>query len=557
MLFLLRLVSAFAVASLAATAQGWTTPYLLKLGSVAAGLLAAVAVTLMWTTRTRPSGKIRASVNPLRELLLGAFTGAAWTAGMLLYFTLVLGTPGVPGMIVDFGRKHTDLAIAQLEQDGNWLAASKVIVDTLGSTHTPEWTLELAERAVIDLTRAAASMRTEQARDLLEQAVAIASKYGIPGDLPRLALARLAEHASTGSLQKQYDATQAQLDAEVSKRLALAQHTAKLRLTLATALSQIARQGDLPPIRTILAREIGAAEQLSVSAVDARTVLRGLDQAIESMRPRNLPHGATTRIIRIHPGPMPGILLVDVEVKAATGETIEGLVDKDFSARQSGVVLTLRARPQNHSGSLFLTVLVDTSISTEGEPIRAARSAVAELIRRLPTQAHLRVAAFSDQVRLLADWTNQRSQAIEACGRLQAEGGTAIFLAIEQAIAALASMPGERIIAVFSDGANSLPGPSKEALIDAAKRHSIAVHFVALKVSHYDTSAIQTIAAQTGGQTLVVNHASELTASFQQMADKLTARGYRLAILDYDEVHPTEVRIGNENAVQVMIPPQR
>lgn len=582
MLFLLRLATFVVVALLAAVSQGWTAPYFLKLGAMAAAAFTVTALILLWVTRTRLIEGIRIPPNPLREVILGATAGLGWIVAMTVFYIVVKGTPGLPETIVDRDRSEMTKVVSLLEKDNNWSAAAKVLVDSLEISHTPGFTLELAERAVIDLTRAAEQSDAHAANNFLDQAISIADKHGLPDDFPRTVRSHLTQRTSIDVLERRAgdaesklkDATadnkdlklknesvQNQLatlsDSAAARIAADARQATELRLTLATALCKAAYDPDLSAARAHFTKEIVAAKAQGVSVADAETALSALDAALAAVSPGALPPGATARIMRIHDSPMPGLLLVDVQVTDPAGRPIVGLSSKDFVTRQGVRALRVAASPFSQSGTLNVEVLVDKSGSMDGAPIRAAVAAVVDLFRRLPAATQVRAASFSDRVSLLTDWTSDTSRAIAACQGLRAEGGTALFAATYEGISALAAMPGERYLIVLSDGANSVPGPSKEAIVAAAKRAHVSIHFVALKAVGYDdTSVIESIAAQTGGQTLLVENASGLVAKFRSLADMLAVTCYRVALLDHDAAQAAVITIGGDNSVELTVAPQ-
>src|SRR5690606_29127357 len=97
-------------------------------------------------------------------------------------------------------------------------------------------------------------------------------------------------------------------------------------------------------------------------------------------------------------------------------------------------------------------------------------------------------------------------------------------------------------------------GPSVDDIIAEARRANVTVYFVALKGAGYsDTSAIERIAAETGGSTLLVGQAEQLTQSFRALSDSLFVSGYRVAVIDADHGAPCKLTIGGQGAVTLTI----
>ncbi len=584
MLLVIRLTTAVVVSVLAAVVLQWTDPYFLKLGLGAGAGLAAALILLMWLTRTRLDSKVRAVANPLREVFLGGLAGLGWVAGLLLYFSVAANTPGLREWIVDSNRTEVESVVGRLEAGKNWLAASKVLVEELQVTHTPEFTHELAERAVIDLTRAAEGLDPTSAKELLQQALSIAKEHQLPDDLPRAILSRvddddallkrttsaeaskqaleqrLRELAATSEeLTRQHrdDLESLRLKAEELLAAEINQAT-EAGLKLAAALALNVSEGNVQAARDLLAAAIKVAKNRGVQVASAEAALTRLDAAIAARSPVALASGTTAEVIRVHESPMPGLLLMDLKVSGATGDPTLGLLYKDFVATQGNSDLRVASSPQSQSGTLNVAAVFDVSESTTGAPIQAAKAAGAEFFRSLPPGTTIRVSSFSHRIKVLADWTTESSRAIAACQSLRAEGATALFAALMEGIVALSQISGEKVLVVFSDGANSITsGPTMQDVITAAKREGVCIHFVTLKSPGYgDTSAIESIATQTGGQTQLVSHSSGLMETFRSLADALGETGYRVALLDYDSEQAVQIQIGGANAVRLSVAPQ-
>lgn len=578
MLFFIRSVSAIVFALLASVCLEWTTPGYIKLGGLAAGVCTVLITAMMWTSRTKPVKGLRIPPSKLREVFVGSMFAALWVGLVQVYFFLALNTAS----IVDRDRGEIERSASLLEDAGNYEAASDILLNALGDPHTPEFIGSLAERVILDLTRAADSAVGGDREVLLKKAIALAVRFKLPADLPKLALNRLTDADSLADFQDQLDVAktraakaeseqdrllreqkeaeakaaeaerQSHVQTEELKRRADSLNSSLRRLVAlaqkhGASLSGNAIDGDLVAAKTTLLsliKETGGQDPAASAAV------KELESAIYASLPTDLPEGVSARIRRIDTSLMSGLSLVDVELVDSAGQPLLGLIGKDFAASQGGHKLRLTAAPMSKAGMLVAAILIDTSVSTSGAPINATKIAVPQFVGRLPDNATVRLSSFSDRLKLLADWTSDKARVSAVAQSIKADGGTALRQAAYQEVQALATKLGVKVLIVFSDGADSLPGPAPDEIITAAKQAKVAIHFVALKGAGYsDTSVIERIAHETGGKTFLVEEASKLSHSFQLLADSLQETGYRLALLNHDCSSPCKLVIGGKGSV--------
>ncbi len=572
MLLLFRMAVAVIVATAIAVTLGWAEPYPLRLGAIPAAIFAAIAVAGMVMTRTETDSRIRSSANPLREILLGAMTAAAWLAAMGFSYWLFDEVPYFPRAICDSGRQYIEQEMRELEGRGQFGAAAAVGLKELDAVHTPEWTRTLAEWTVQLLCLAADEAEGDVARAFIDQATITADRHQVSNYMPRLAKERLEGRLKANDTQRQLDDVETQLQRaaaenqqveQASQRLKreLAATTAGRRTALSGAFSHLSRGidqgivGNLDAVRTILLDALAMAKKERMPLDEGRAVLARVEARIAALRPADLPAGSMGRVVRRQLTGSPHVHLIDVDLRDAKGSPLTGLADKDFIASQEATTLRLVASPHRQSTRVNLAFGMDVSTSIKGAPQREAQVGVTSVLKNLPPGTYVRLTAFSDRVQLLADWSQDPAAAIAACQQLRADGGTSLFVAADEVVRSLANLPGERIGVLFTDGSNSLPGPSHEAIIAAARQHRVAIHFVALKQSDYDTRAIEQIARETGGKTLLVQRASELANGFRTLAASLAEEGYRLALLDYDAAKPLTLQIGSGHSVRLTITP--
>jgi Ca-activated chloride channel family protein len=150
-----------------------------------------------------------------------------------------------------------------------------------------------------------------------------------------------------------------------------------------------------------------------------------------------------------------GVELVNVTatVSDSSGRFVPGLGQDDFIVYEDG-------RPQSIAhfsadrAPVSLGIAVDTSGSMAGDKILAARTALGRFLGELlDPQDEMFVYRFSDAPELLQEWTTDRQLLSRALRRMSANGGTAMYDTIAEAIpVAGRGQHLKKALVVISDG---------------------------------------------------------------------------------------------------------
>ena len=99
-----------------------------------------------------------------------------------------------------------------------------------------------------------------------------------------------------------------------------------------------------------------------------------------------------------------------------------------------------------------LLLLLDVSGSTQSYIDMVERASI-DFTREIRSDDRVAVAAFNSNVRLIQDFTSDRSQLGHAIGRIRAKGGTAFYDALDTCIRDyMSGVEGRKAIVVFTDG---------------------------------------------------------------------------------------------------------
>jgi VWFA-related protein len=169
--------------------------------------------------------------------------------------------------------------------------------------------------------------------------------------------------------------------------------------------------------------------------------------------PRNEP---TLNLSR-RPGEMatavaPQLMRVNASVTDRNGRAISNMRDSDFSVYEDGherkiVTVTPAVEPFN------LVLLLDVSGSVE-ERIDFIRKAARDFLRTASPQDRIAIISFHDDIRIISDFTTDRSLLSRKLDELDAGGATALYDALGYTLVhTLKSLRGERTaVVIMSDG---------------------------------------------------------------------------------------------------------
>ncbi len=131
-----------------------------------------------------------------------------------------------------------------------------------------------------------------------------------------------------------------------------------------------------------------------------------------------------------------GVELINVTamVSDASGRFVPGLQKDDFAVYEDDLPQTVTHFSADRI-PVSLGIAVDTSGSMTGEKLRAAQTALNRfLFDVLDAQDEIFLYRFSDRAVLLQNWTTDRQVLSGAIGRITADGGTALYDAVAQAV---------------------------------------------------------------------------------------------------------------------------
>lgn len=175
---------------------------------------------------------------------------------------------------------------------------------------------------------------------------------------------------------------------------------------------------------------------------------------------------------------------------------------------------------------VVVTLLVDTSGSTEGEPIAGAIDAATAFVDAVvPQGVSVGLVTFGDTAQLVVPPTDDAAQVRAGLAGLEAAGETSLYDAVLVAANTAQNFPdAQTSVVVFSDGADTASTATLEGAVAAAQTAGSSVSTVALQTSELDTGALQQLATATGGELFTVDSAASLSGAFESVAQTLVGQ---------------------------------
>ncbi len=199
-----------------------------------------------------------------------------------------------------------------------------------------------------------------------------------------------------------------------------------------------------------------------------------------------------------------------------------------------------------------VTVVLDVSGSMSGEKIRQARAALHQLLNSLAPQDRFRLLAFSSAVRAQSrGWVDARGRGVEEASewidRLQADGGTNIEAALEEAFRLDSPRRRLPVVVFLTDGLPSVGQESPEELARIAESRAGRARVFAFGVGHdVNTQLLDRLGDAGRGDTDYVQPGENVERVLSLLAAKiqhpvLTDLRLEGGPVDLSEVYPVNI----------------
>ena len=182
-------------------------------------------------------------------------------------------------------------------------------------------------------------------------------------------------------------------------------------------------------------------------------------------------------------------VLVPVVVLDKKGRFVEGLEKKNFQLRVQGVRVDLDTFERDETAPASFAFLIDTSGSMKlASKLDYAKAAVRHIVSQRRSGDDFALFAFAEEeVRLVADFSQNPARLLAALDELEAGGQTALFDAVAATPSKmLAGKNGKRAIVLFSDGVDNASRMTPAEMAEILQQVSIPVYAVGMKNASFD-----------------------------------------------------------------------
>jgi len=213
------------------------------------------------------------------------------------------------------------------------------------------------------------------------------------------------------------------------------------------------------------------------------------------------------------------------------GRPVDGLEKKDFKVTEDGVEQTIARFEKVNDLPIYAGVLLDTSASMSEELDDAVKGALRFFETVITPKDRAMVLTFSDKPAVAVPFTNDKEVLAGGLANLVAEGNTALYDTIIQALFDFGGLRGKRAILVLSDGRDEGSHYTFADALEYAKRSGVAIYSVAIHLSTKDADVrmkLSQLAEQTGGHFFFVDKASELDEVYKAIEEEVRTQ-YLLA----------------------------
>jgi len=237
-------------------------------------------------------------------------------------------------------------------------------------------------------------------------------------------------------------------------------------------------------------------------------------------------------------------------VTDANGGLVRGLTEQDFQVLEGGKPQKLAKFELVENLPLVVGIVMDTSGSMAASLSEAESAAAGFLTKVVRRKDQCFALTFSGRPVLRMPLTDD----VEAVGRslegLQAIGATALHDAIVHALYYYRGTHGQKALILLSDGDDTSSEISFKDALEYARRSGVIIYTIGLHVPRLATgirSKLNSLAAETGGQTYFIDKAAELTGIYEKIGAELKTR-YLLAFNAERKpgdksYHPVEVKV--------------
>ena len=238
------------------------------------------------------------------------------------------------------------------------------------------------------------------------------------------------------------------------------------------------------------------------------------------------------------------------------GRFVTDLTQPDFEVMESKKKQTILEFVAENNLPLRLAIVVDTSNSIR-DRFKFQQEAASEFVKSVirPQTDRAIVVGFDNSAQLLADLTDDVGKLEKAIRDMRPGGGTALYDAIyfacrDKLMQDQPMYKFRRALVLLSDGDDNASRYTRDQALEMAQKADVVLYSISTNITRIPTDGdkvLKYLSAETGGTTFFPFRATDLTQSFENIANELRSQYailYRPEPLKLDGLyHPVDIRI--------------
>src|SRR6202161_291386 len=212
------------------------------------------------------------------------------------------------------------------------------------------------------------------------------------------------------------------------------------------------------------------------------------------------------------------------------GRFVTDLTKDDFEVFENKKPQTIIEFAAESDLPLRLAILIDTSNSIRDRfhfQQEAATAFIDSTVR--PEHDRAMVVSFDTSAELVADLTDNIADLEKAVANLRTGGGTSLYDAIffacrDKLMEDQPLYKFRRAMVILSDGEDNQSRYTRDQALEMAQKADVNVYTISTNITHSDTEGdkvLRYFAEETGGQSFFPFKASDLSQSFENIANEL------------------------------------
>ncbi len=238
------------------------------------------------------------------------------------------------------------------------------------------------------------------------------------------------------------------------------------------------------------------------------------------------------------------------------GRFVTDLTQQDFEVVESKKKQTILEFVAENNLPLRLGIVVDTSNSVR-DRFKFQQEAASEFIKSVirPQTDRAIVVGFDNSAQLLADLTDDVSKLEKAIRDMRPGGGTALYDAIyfacrDKLMQDQPMYKFRRALVLLTDGDDNASRYTRDQALEMAQKADVVIYTISTNITRIPSDGdkvLRYLSAETGGTTFFPFKATDLSQSFENIANELRSQYailYRPEPLKLDGLyHPVEIKI--------------